>query len=230
MPKTDSHLQNTLQPTLKPTLQRTPLVMQFSKWPEAGRVKTRLIPALGVAGALDAHVTLSLEVLDNLCATGFDVEFWWDRPLETPPEDAAPVLKELEGAGIPQCFQEGENLGARMAAALAGALQEREAAIIVGSDCPSVDPGYVRKAAAALSAFDVVLGPSNDGGYVLIGARRMEAAALANVAWGTPAVLEQTLARMASAGLTVTTLEPRWDVDEPDDWARYQKLAGTGAC
>lgn len=207
-----------------------PLVMQFSKWPEAGRVKTRLIPALGVTGALDAHVTLSLQVLDNLCATGFDVEFWWDRPLETPPEEAAPVLQELISAGITQCFQQGDNLGARMAAALAGALKQRTTAIIVGSDCPSVDPGYVRMAAAALRDVDVVLGPSNDGGYVLIGARKMHPAALANVAWGTPGVMEQTLARMASAGLTVTTLEPRWDVDEPEDWARFQRLAGTGPC
>ena len=216
-------------PTDKTELRSSaPLVMQFSKWPEAGRVKTRLIPALGVTGALNAHVTLSLQVLDNLCATGFDVEFWWDRPLETPPEDAAPVLQELNSAGIRQCFQDGENLGARMAAALAGALKERTTAIIVGSDCPSVDPGYVRMAAAALRDFDVVLGPSNDGGYVLIGARKMHPAALADVAWGTPGVMEQTLARMASAGLTVTMLEPRWDVDEPEDWARFQRLAGTG--
>lgn len=72
----------------------------------------------------------------------------------------------------------------------------------------------------------MVLGPSNDGGYVLIGARKLTADALAGIEWGTPMVLEQTLERMEKAGLSVYVLEPRWDVDEPEDWQRFRRMVG----
>ena len=72
--------------------------LQFAKWPEAGRVKTRLMPELGAVGALDAHIRLTLAVLDNLCATGYPVEFWWDRPADDRPGEAESIVEELEGA------------------------------------------------------------------------------------------------------------------------------------
>lgn len=202
------------------------MLMQFAKWPQPGRVKTRLIPALGVDGALQAHITLSLEVLDNLCTTGYDVSFWWDRPLEQPPEFAASLLANIKGAGLQQYYQQGEDLGERMFRALSQGIEAYSKAVVIGSDCPSVDPGYVRLAVAALDHADVVLGPSDDGGYVLIGARKLTADALAGIEWGTPMVLEQTLARMKTAGLSVYVLEPRWDVDEPDDWQRFRRMVG----
>ncbi len=197
------------------------LVMQFSKWPEEGRVKTRLMPALGATGALAAHVRLSLAVLDNLIASGFPVQFWWDRALDQAPAAAAPVLSRLDSAQITTGVQQGDNLGQRMEAALAGVLEDHGKALVVGSDCPSVDPDYVRQAVAELDTSDVVLGPSNDGGYVMIGARRVVAGMLDGVNWGTGSVLDQTCTRMAGLGLSVRLLPPRWDVDEPEDWQRF---------
>ncbi|WP_417529491.1 TIGR04282 family arsenosugar biosynthesis glycosyltransferase [Marinobacter lipolyticus] len=197
------------------------LVMQFSKWPEEGRVKTRLMPALGASGALAAHVRLSLEVLDNLIASGFPIQFWWDRALDQAPEAAAPVLSKMDLAQITTGIQQGENLGQRMEAALAQVLENHDKALVVGSDCPSVDPDYVRQAVAELDTSDVVLGPSNDGGYVMIGARRVVAGMLDGVNWGTGSVLDQTCTRMAGLGLSVSLLPPRWDVDEPEDWQRF---------
>ncbi|MGP9834080.1 TIGR04282 family arsenosugar biosynthesis glycosyltransferase [Marinobacter sp. NSM] len=208
------------------TDQSPAVLMQFAKWPQAGRVKTRLIPALGIEGALQAHITLSLEVLDNLCATGYDVSFWWDRPLDQPPEEAAPLLANIEAAKLPQSFQQGGDLGERMARALGQGIASHHRAVVIGSDCPSVDPGYVRSAVAALEHYDVVLGPSDDGGYVLIGARRLAPGALEGIAWGTPEVMQQTLQRMEAAGLSVYLLEPRWDVDEPEDWQRFRRMVG----
>ncbi|MEQ9546422.1 MAG: TIGR04282 family arsenosugar biosynthesis glycosyltransferase [Marinobacter sp.] len=197
------------------------LVMQFSKWPEEGRVKTRLMPALGASGALAAHVRLSLAVLENLIASGFPVQFWWDRALEQAPDAAAPVLSRLDAAQITTGIQQGENLGQRMEAALARVLEHHDKALVVGSDCPSVDPDYVRQAVAELDTSDVVLGPSNDGGYVMIGARRVVAGMLDGVNWGTGSVLDQTCTRMAGLELSVSLLPPRWDVDEPEDWQRF---------
>ena len=200
------------------------LLMQFAKWPEAGRVKTRLMPALGPLGALEAHVNLTLAVLDNLCASGYPVEFWWDRKLESTPREAGVILHNLEGAGLVQKTQSGSTLGDRMLAALGEALEGHSRALVVGSDCPSVDPEYVRQAVARLTDYDVVLGPSDDGGYVLIGASRIVPGMLDGIAWGTEAVLAQTCERLGQLGLSVNLLEPRWDVDEPEDWARFQKL------
>ncbi|MBC7183239.1 MAG: TIGR04282 family arsenosugar biosynthesis glycosyltransferase [Marinobacter sp.] len=198
--------------------------LQFAKWPEAGRVKTRLIPELGAAGALDAHIRLTLSVLDNLCATGYPVEFWWDRLVDDHPAEAAAILEEVDGAGLFQGVQQGDSLGDRMLAALSQSLGDYDRALIVGSDCPSVDPDYARQAVACLADHDVVLGPSDDGGYVLIGASRVEEGMLDNIAWGTPGVLAQTCERLDAAGLSYYLLEPRWDVDEPEDWFRFLRL------
>jgi len=198
------------------------LLMQFAKWPEAGRVKTRLIPALGVSGALDAHLTLTLAVLDNLCGSGLPVQFWWDREAESVPADAQDIVRTIEQRGLAQKVQQGANLGDRMLGALGTGLVSHGLALIVGGDCPSVEPDYVHQAVVGLQEYDVVLGPSDDGGYVLIGARRVVPHMLDGIEWGTEGVLEQTCQRLKELGLSVGLLEPRWDVDEPEDWARFQ--------
>ncbi|NMT63550.1 TIGR04282 family arsenosugar biosynthesis glycosyltransferase [Marinobacter orientalis] len=197
------------------------LVMQFAKWPEAGRVKTRLMPELGAEGAMDAHVRLSLAVLENLVASGYGVRFLWDRPLDRAPAAALPIIEQLTSYEVDQHWQQGGVLGERMTQALESGLQESGKAMIVGSDCPSVDADYVRLAVAALDEVDVVLGPSDDGGYVLIGARVLAPDMLAGVAWGTQNALEQTRDRLTQSGLTYALLPEKWDVDEPEDWRRF---------
>ncbi|MDI9245146.1 TIGR04282 family arsenosugar biosynthesis glycosyltransferase [Marinobacter sp. CHS3-4] len=197
------------------------LVMQFAKWPEPGRVKTRLTPLLGEQGALEAHVALSLAVLENLADSGQEVRFLWDRPLADVPAASHSILSRIEALGVRQGTQEGDVLGERMEAALADALNTHSKAIVVGSDCPSVDAQYVQQAVQALNEADVVLGPSDDGGYVLIGARKHLAGMLADVSWGTDRALEETLARLESVGLSCVQLPARWDVDEPEDWQRF---------
>ncbi|MDO3720114.1 TIGR04282 family arsenosugar biosynthesis glycosyltransferase [Marinobacter sp. chi1] len=200
------------------------VLMQFAKWPKQGRVKTRLMPALGAAGALDAHIRLTLAVLDNLYTTGYPVQFWWDREPDEASEEADIILRNLEATNLAQKTQQGANLGDRMLNALASSLEEHGRALIVGSDCPSVDPQYIREAVQHLSEADVVLGPSEDGGYVLIGASRVVPGMLEGVEWGTESVLEQTCSRLKKLGLRVQLLEPRWDVDEPEDWERFTRL------
>lgn len=207
--------------TATDTRRRHAVLMQFAKWPEAGRVKTRLIPALGAEGALDAHVQLTSAVLRHLASTELPLEFWWDRPVSVVPAAATDLVHALDQRAVLQKIQHGHDLGARMNHALDQALDRYRKALIVGSDCPSVDADYVREAIAALDTVDVVLGPSDDGGYVLIGARSLAPGMLAQIAWGTPSVLAQTLDRLAEAGLSARLLEPRWDVDEPADWQRY---------
>ncbi|SDX70107.1 TIGR04282 family arsenosugar biosynthesis glycosyltransferase [Marinobacter mobilis] len=203
------------------TCSHSAVLIQFAKWPETGRVKTRLIPALGPQGAMEAHVRLSRQVLTNLARSGLPVQFWWDRALAPAPASAQPLLDLLRSVGAEQKAQSGADLGERMFRALSAGLADYRRAIIVGSDCPSVDAGYVEAALAALGEYDVVLGPSDDGGYVLIGARKTVPGMLADITWGSERVLTQTLERLAGKHLTVALLEPRWDVDEPGDWQRF---------
>lgn len=207
------------------TAQRAPaLVIQFAKWPQGGRVKTRLMPALGERGALSAHLALTGAVLGNLQATGLPLAFWWDRAAPAKHEGDE-LLRRLQNLGIPQGVQTGTDLGERMTRALSGGLEHYERVVIVGSDCPSVDPDYVHQAVAELEENDLVLGPSEDGGYVLIGARRVVPGLLADINWGTEQVRQQTLARAQALGLSCTCLPERWDVDEPEDWQRFLALS-----
>ena len=205
-----------------------PLLIQFAKWPETGRVKTRLAVALGEQGALDAHIVLTRAVLDQLTATGYPVSFWWDRSLAVPPEEAAGILEVLDANRVSQNVQSGEDLGARMTHALRWGIGSAGRAIIVGSDCPSVHADYIEKAVKALETTDVVIGPADDGGYVLIGARTTTDGMLAGIDWGTPRAFEQTCRRLKQEGLQYECLEPLWDVDEPEDWARFLS-AGAGS-
>lgn len=210
---------NTSQPaqTSRPRV----VLLQFAKWPEPGRVKTRLIPALGVEGALEAHLLLTTTVLTQLAVTELPLQFWWDRAVDTVPEHAYKIVSALKQRAVVQRTQAGADLGERMCHALEASLAQYDKVVIVGSDCPSVEEQYVTQALAALDESDLVLGPSDDGGYVLIGARRTEPGMLDDIAWGSPDVLAQTCERLSAKGLTVSLLEPRWDVDEPEDWQRF---------
>lgn len=210
-----------------PEAHRDVMLIQFAKWPEVGRVKTRLIPALGEDGAMKAHMQLTTTVLTHLAATELSMQFWWDRVLPAVPEAASHLVAALGQRAIVQKTQQGEDLGARMLDAIKGNLHRYRKVIIVGSDCPSVEPEYVFEASKALDHSDVVIGPSNDGGYVLLGARRVTAGMLAGIAWGSPQVMAQTCERLQAEGLSVSFLEPRWDVDEIEDWERFMTMASS---
>lgn len=200
-------------------------LIQFAKWPHPGQVKTRLEPALGRDGALAAHVRLTLAVLEQLVASGYPVRMAWDRALAVPPVEAAPILRAMESQGVLSGTQQGRDLGERMTHALTSSLAEADRVMVIGSDCPSVDAGYIEQAREALEQADVVFGPSDDGGYVLIGARRTMPSMLSGVEWGSDRALEQSIAAARRARLLVATLAPRWDVDEPADWDRFLSMA-----
>ena len=198
-------------------------VIQFAKWPEYGNVKTRLAKVVGVDEALKAHLVLTEHVLARLLASGSQLELWWDRPRPSVlPDEARGLLRKIQISGVQQGYQSGGDLGARMHQALEAGLRRDACVVIVGSDCPAVDGDYLEQARVALETRDVVLGPADDGGYVLIGARCTVPAMLAGVAWGTDQALVQTCEQLQRVGLSWTCLPPSWDVDEVEDWHRFQ--------
>ncbi|MCG8613929.1 MAG: TIGR04282 family arsenosugar biosynthesis glycosyltransferase, partial [Pseudomonadales bacterium] len=181
------------------------LLIQFAKWPVPGKVKTRLAKSVGYERACEIHLALTRQVLHNLRrTTDVQVELWFDSIPEASSDEfkfGKSLWTELEEAGIPIRFQQGDDLGARMYHALSDGLERQSAkkreqkVVIVGSDCPTVDDLYLQLARDRLDQCDLVLGPSDDGGYVLIGVSRINNALLCDTPWGTETVLQTTVQR-----------------------------------
>ncbi len=203
--------------------ERAPLILQqFARLPRVGEVKTRLHSALGAEGACEVHSELLTWTCRSLLRSGLGpVELWLDR------EGEHPVIATClaEGAVGPW-LQTGADLGARMLAALDCGLQRAAAVVLVGSDCPQLDRGYLQQAAALLASHDCVLGPALDGGFVLIGARRTESDWFRGVTWGSDTVYRRTADNLAASGASWAALPPRRDIDRPEDLALWRALSG----
>jgi hypothetical protein len=190
----------------------------FTRYPEPGATKTRLIPLLGAQGAADLQrrmtehvVRESLKVQRRVTAR-VEVRFAGG--------DEA-LMRHWLGDGMAYRVQEGAGLGERMACALADALAGgARSAVIVGSDCPAVTAELLEGAFEALERGDLVLGPAGDGGYYLVGLRRAAPRLFDGMPWGTASVLERTLARAEELGLRTELVDALDDVDGPADLTR----------
>lgn len=129
---------------------------------------------------------------------------------------------------LPRRSQQGGDLGERMHAAIAAVCARGRRAILIGTDCPVLDAGYLLAADAALrDGADVVIGPVEDGGYVLIGMTRPQPRLFVDMPWSTPTVRTQTVRRAAELRLDVVVLKELWDVDDEAGYRRWQQLAAT---
>ena len=196
------------------------LVIIFAKAPTPGSVKTRLIPTLGAVSAAMLHAALVERALET--ATRDDAH---DVALCCAPDARENFFLECaEDFEIALSSQGEGDLGARMLRALDAALIDYDKVIILGADCPSVTPKDLRAALAALDDHDVALMPAEDGGYVLIGARRTVETMFDSIEWGTDQVLSQQLRQLTHAALTHWQGDMRWDVDRAEDLARLDTL------
>ena len=196
-----------------------PRILVLARAPVPGAVKTRLVPALGAAGAAALHARLLERTLATARAVpGAAVELWCTPDLEHPAFAAAAA----HGATLR--LQPAGDLGARMHHALASALAAGGTPLLVGCDCPALTVEDFLQAAAALADHDVVLAPAEDGGYALIGARRVTPLLFEGVEWGGARVLRQTRARLVALGWRWHELRTLWDVDRPDDLARLAEV------
>jgi rSAM/selenodomain-associated transferase 1 len=195
-------------------------LLVFARAPVPGLVKTRLIPALGAEGAAALHGRLLERTLATACAVApGQVELWC-----TPDTGAPAFTAAAERWGVTLQRQPPGDLGARMHAALAAALDRGARALLVGCDCPALTAADLEQAFAALDTVDVVLGPAADGGYVLVGARRLSPLLFMGIDWGGPRVLRQTRARLVALGWRWHELRTLWDVDRPEDLARLAEV------
>lgn len=192
-------------------------VLVFAKAPIAGRVKTRLLPALGAEAVAALHRQLVRQTLAAAVEAGIGAVELWCAP--SPDHPFFEACRAQFGVGLRD--QRAGNLGQRMARALRSALRDSPYAIVIGSDCPALTPDDLRQAAAALQqGFDAVLGPAEDGGYVLLGLAGYAARLFENIAWGRASALAETRRRLGELRWRWHELPVRWDVDRPEDYAR----------
>ena len=191
----------------------------FAKTPRQGEVKTRLIPELGAAGALKAHVELLQKTLTNLLSASDAARFeLWGTSYSQNIQDCA------DQHGLVLKMQSGESLGERMKNAMGSMfVNGADLAFIVGSDCPELNSDYLRMMIHNSSEQDLLLAPAEDGGYCLIGSRSLHSELFSGIEWGEAQVLEQTLSKAGALGLSVHLGPTIWDVDRPEDWRRYKK-------
>ena len=186
----------------------------FGRYPLPGRTKTRLIPALGPAGAADLQRRLTEKILETVRT--------FARPRDIGVEvcfvgDSKQKMRRWLGSGAIFSRQVPGNLGIRMQAAFLNAFQRGVARVILlGTDIPQLSTNHLEESFNALAENDVVIGPSTDGGYWLIGLKH-PVELFEGINWGIDDVFAQTLALAKKQGLRVKTLTPLTDIDTAKD-------------
>lgn len=199
----------------------------FTRYPEAGRTKTRLIPLLGPEAAADLQRKMTEHILARVsrisASNSLKIEIRYDGGDEA-------LLKNWLGHGYVYRPQGDKDLGARMKQSFEDAFRSgAEAAVIIGTDIPDLDGTDILKAFDILERKNLVLGPAKDGGYYLIGLQKASfpqgGDVFVGITWGTHNVLEKTEKAAKRLGLSVSFLRKLKDVDRPEDlsiWERSQ--------
>ena len=202
----------------------------FTRYPETGSTKTRLIPLLGVEGAANLQRKMTEHTLSRMmgltASNDLTIEIRYDGGNEV-------VMKQWLGSEFEYASQGDGDLGCRMKRAFDDAFKSGAAAVvIIGTDIPDLTDMDVTKAFAALKQNKMVLGPAKDGGYYLIGLQKNEFSPdvddlFTGITWGERDVLKKTLKIATGIGFSYCLLKEMDDVDRPEDifiWERSQIL------
>ena len=205
------------------------VVAIMAKAPRVGEVKTRLCPPLSVREATELYRCFLLDKIEQvgrLSGASPAIAFT--------PVEARPLFERL-APGFLLFPQEGRDLGSRLAHCFDHLLGTGyPGALAVDSDTPTLPSEFLERALAAIAMPDVdlVVGPSEDGGYYLIGLKKAERALFTEIEWSTPVVSPETLRRAEAMGLRVLSLPSWFDIDTPRDLERLRaslaQTAGVG--
>lgn len=184
----------------------------FTRYPEPGKTKTRLIPVLGAEGAANLHRQLTETVItqvQELQDVLIEVHFTGGNQQ---------LMQTWLGENITYRQQSQGDLGSRIATAFQTAFNQGiEKVVIIGSDCPTLNSQIIAEAFAAVSQYELVLGPATDGGYYLIGLKRLIPELFTGINWGTSEVLQKTVKIAENLKLAFTYLPTLSDIDRPED-------------
>lgn len=187
----------------------------FTRFPEPGQVKTRLAPVLGDSGAANIHREMT-EHTFNVCNSLPGVDQGLLEIRYTGGEKQQ--MQSWLGRSLEYVPQVGDNLGERMSHAFAENFQQRKKRVVlIGTDSPQLSIVHLKLAFEALKKHDMVIGPSQDGGYYLLGLKRWHNTLFETIDWGTDKVYDQTIQKAKELGWSVHDLETLKDVDLPED-------------
>ncbi len=197
----------------------------FTRYPRAGRTKTRLIPKLGAEGAAQVQ----REMTEHVLARVWPLTRQRSVNLEVRFEDGSQAeMRRWLGSGIRFVPQGNGDLGVRMHRAMKQAFDSgAERVIIIGADCPELDLGALTNAFNLLRDHPLVFGPARDGGYYVVGLRQSLSCLFENITWGTPSVLAASVALARASGFEPCLLPELADVDEPPDLPVWEKARCT---
>ncbi len=197
-------------------------ILLFVKYPEPGRVKTRLAATIGPTPAARAYRRLVAHVCREL-PDAAEILVFFDPPA------AQQRIEEWLRPLLPRSFslipQAAGDLGERLQAAFAITFERGAGrALVIGTDCVEMTPATFSEAFAALDHADCAIGPTMDGGYYLLGLRAPAPILFRDIAWSTGRTFADTLAQASAGGLSLKILERLHDVDDEADWHRAAAL------
>ncbi len=192
----------------------------FTRYPEPGKTKTRLIPALGAEGAAAlqrqmTEITVTrAKKLFNSIPLSVEIRFAggnWQ------------LMNHWLGSDLTFQEQGTGDLGERIARAFQAAFNRgMESVVIIGTDCPSLTLEIMLQAFEKVTKSDVIIGPATDGGYYLIGLKKIIPELFQGINWGTSEVLSRTVAIAQSLNLVINYLPQLSDIDLPEDLKKLE--------
>jgi rSAM/selenodomain-associated transferase 1 len=192
----------------------------FTRYPEKGKTKTRLIPVLGAKGAADLQRRMTEETITKArilqSKIKVDIEVYFTGGNEQ-------LMSAWLGDNLVFKKQREGDLGEKMQAAFANAFNNgNKRIVLIGIDCPKLNPTILEKAFDCLSNNDLVIGPARDGGYYLIGLNTLISDLFQGINWGSSTVFQQTKNIASKLALRLHYLPILQDVDRPEDLINYQ--------
>ncbi|AFL85260.1 hypothetical protein Belba_2717 [Belliella baltica DSM 15883] len=200
-------------------MQSKKALIVFQKNPVLGKVKTRVAATLGEKQALEIYLQLlrhTYKMINQL--QEIDTFIYFSEKIDSD-------LDEIFVEEVQFRVQNGADLGSRMKNAFEEVFNEGyEKAVIIGTDCPEITVSIIHDAFEKLDLTDVVFGPAEDGGYYLLGKKKIDSALFDNMTWSHKNVLSDSIKRLNLKQQTFTLLEMLSDIDNEADWERYKNL------
>ena len=189
----------------------------FTREPVPGKTKTRLMPYLSPQQCADLHLCFLRDIYREAYKTGADIIVSYDG-------EEPVLLKSVFGNGCRYIRQQGDGLGTRMALAIGFALDlGYEKAVLIGTDIPEIRADSLADAFKILDEDDLVIGPTEDGGYYLIGMKKLYNEAFNVRKYGGSSVLNETLQGLKDCGISAGLADAYQDMDEREDLAGYRR-------
>lgn len=198
-------------PAMSTVRSRDVTIVVMAKAPVPGLVKTRLAARVGERIAAHVAAAMLCDSLDNVAAVTDRIVVSYSGDHDT--------LRGVVGPGIRLCAQVGTSFAERLAAAQGRAFADgADRVVLLGADCPTVGPVLLRQATDLLDEWPAVLGPAHDGGYTMLGTTQATPELFSGIQMGRADVADLTMAAARTAGLDITTVEVRHDLDVIEDF------------